>query len=108
MKITVEYKNQIFEYKDGYHAYIFDYAVENDFDKKYGIEELKSFVYRVGECYLKDCNPTPLGSLTDFMAENWDNLKELSRYDILDRFYERYDQENQNERNIRSQFRLGL
>lgn len=90
LKITIEYENQVFEYQDGYHAYIFDYAIENDFDKKYGFEELKRFVYRVGQCYLKDSNPTPLGALTDFMAENWESLKELSRYDILDKFYEKY------------------
>lgn len=41
MKITVEYKNQIFEYKDGYHAYIFDYAVENDFDKNTALKNLR-------------------------------------------------------------------
>ena len=90
LKITIEYENQVFVYQDGYYAYIFDYAVENDFDKTYGIEELKRFVYRVGECYLKDSIPTPLGALTDFMAKNWESLKELSRYDILDRFYEKY------------------
>lgn len=90
LKITIEYENQVFEYQNGYQAYIFDYAIENEFDKKYGFEELKRFVYRVGECYLKDSNPTPLGALTDFMAQNWESLKELSRYDILDKFYEKY------------------
>lgn len=90
LKITIEYENQVFEYQNGYQAYIFDYAIENEFDKKYGFEELKRFVYRVGECYLKDSNPTPLGTLTDFMAQNWESLKELSRYDILDKFYEKY------------------
>ncbi|MBE5734724.1 MAG: hypothetical protein E7347_06770 [Clostridiales bacterium] len=90
LKITIEYENQVFEYQNGYQAYIFDYAIENEFDKKYGFEELKRFVYRVGECYLKDSNSTPLGTLTDFMAQNWESLKELSRYDILDKFYEKY------------------
>lgn len=90
MKITIEYENELFEYENGYHAYIFDYAVENNFDEKYGFDELKRFVYLVGECYLKDSNPTPLGALTDFMAENWESIKELSRYDILDKFYENY------------------
>lgn len=90
LKITIEYENQVFEYQNDYQAYIFDYAIENEFDKKYGFEELKRFVYRVGECYLKDSNSTPLGTLTDFMAQNWESLKELSRYDILDKFYEKY------------------
>ena len=27
-------------------------------------------------------------SLNDYMAENWDKIKNLSRYDILEKFYE--------------------
>lgn len=91
MKITVEYNDNIFIYKDGYHAYILDYAIYHEIDKKYGIDGLKAFVYRVGDCYLKDSNKTPLGALTDYMAEHWEELKEESRYDILDKFYMQLD-----------------
>ena len=87
MKITIEHENNIYMYEHGYQAYIFDYALCHDIDKKYGIDELKKFVFRVSECYLKDSNATPLGALTDYMAENWEVLKELSRYDILCKFY---------------------
>ena len=38
--------------------------------------------------YLKDSNQTPLGALSDYMAENWDKIKNLSRYDILEKFYD--------------------
>ena len=36
--------------------------------------------YKLIADYLKDSNPTPLGALTDFMAEDRKSLKELSRY----------------------------
>ena len=70
---------------------ILDYAIYHEIDKKYGIDGLKAFVYRVGDCYLKDSNKTPLGALTDYMAEHWEELKEESRYDILDKFYMQLD-----------------
>ena len=88
MKIIIEHKNKTYEFENGYHAYIFDNAIENDFDVIHGEENLLNFVYRVGECYLKDHNHTPLGHLTDFMAQNWNDIKELGRYEILDKFYE--------------------
>ena len=91
MKITVEYKDNIFNYEHGYHVYILDYAIYHEIDKKYGIDGLKAFVYRVGECYLKDSNHTPLGAITDYMAKNWKKLKNKSRYDILDKFYMQLD-----------------
>lgn len=91
MKITIEYENHVFHYKHGYQAYILDYAICHEIDKRYGIDELKAFVFLVAECYLKDGNPTPLGSLTDFMAEHWEEIHDLSRYEILDKFYEQLD-----------------
>ena len=91
MKITIEYKNHVFHYEHGYQAYILDYALYHDIDQKYGINGLKDFVSRVAECYLKDSNTTPLGALTDFMAEHWEEIKDLSRYDILTKFYEQLD-----------------
>lgn len=33
MKIIVEYNNKTYEFNDGYYAYIFDYAICNEFDK---------------------------------------------------------------------------
>ena len=87
MKVIIEHNNKTYEFKDGYYAYIFDNAIENDFDVIHGEENLLDFVYRVAACYLKDSNYTPLGHLTDYMAQNWTELKELGRYEILDKFY---------------------
>ena len=91
MKITIEHENYVFHYDHSYQAYVFECAIYNDIEKRYGIDELKAFVSHVCACYLKDSNPTPLGALTDFMAEHWKEIKDLSRYDILDKFYEQLD-----------------
>lgn len=38
--------------------------------------------------YLKDSNPTPLGELADYVAENYERLSRMeSRYDMLADFY---------------------
>jgi len=87
MKITIEHENNTYIYEHGYQAYILDLAFYHDIDKKYGINGVKNFVSCVSECYLKDSNDTPLGALTDYMAEHWEEVKEMSRYDILDKFY---------------------
>ena len=81
MKITIEYSNKIYNFEHGYETYIFCAAVNNEFDKTHP-DELKDFIFLVGECYLKDSNQTPLGALSDYIAENWDKIKHLSRYDI--------------------------
>ena len=87
MKITIEYSNKIYNFENGYEAYIFCAAVNNEFDKTHP-NELKDFVVLVGDCYLKDSNQTPLGALSDYIAKNWNEVKELSRLDILEKFYE--------------------
>ena len=74
----------------GYEAYIFCAAINNEFDKTHP-NELKAYIFLVSECYLKDSNHTPLGELSDFMAENWDKIKYLSRFDILEKFYKQLD-----------------
>ena len=91
MKITIEHENHVFHYEHGYQAYILDYALYHDIDKRYGIEGLKELVGLVSACYLKDENPTPLGVLTDFMAEHWEDIKTLSRYNVLSRLYSQLD-----------------
>ena len=87
MKITIEYNDKIYNFEHGYEAYIFCAAINNEFDKTHP-NELKDFILLVSECYLKDSNQTPLGTLSDYMPENWNKIKRLSRYDILEKFYE--------------------
>ena len=87
MKITVEYNNKKYEFTNTTHAYIFECAIENKFDKKYSHKTLMSFINLVYDCYMKDSNATPLGHLTDYMAKNWKKIKNLARYEILNKFY---------------------
>ena len=66
MKITIEYSNKIYNFEHGYETYIFCAAVNNEFDKTHP-DELKDFIFLVGECYLKDSNQTPLGALSSII-----------------------------------------
>lgn len=77
MKIVIEHNGKQYNFQYGYEAYIFDCAMSNDFDKTHTDDELKEFICCVADCYLKDCNQTPLGYLTDFMAIHWNMLKRL-------------------------------
>ena len=84
----VIYNGETLEFEHGAQAYIFDYALYWDIDKL-GLNVLKAFVYFVYRCYMKDDNATPLGSLTDYIAEHWTEIqgKEPDIYDILADFY---------------------
>ena len=88
LRFIVQHDEHTFEFEHGAQVYIFDYALYWDIDKR-GSDELKSFVYFVYRCYLKDSNATPLGALTDYIAKNWDELqsKDLDTYDVLAQFY---------------------
>ena len=86
MKITITHNNKTYVFEHGFEVLIFDCAINNDFDNKHS-NELNDFISLVSDCYLKDLNQTPLGALSDYMAENWDDVKKLSRFDILEKFY---------------------
>lgn len=66
---------------------IFDYDINNDLDRKYGMKALKEYVALVYELYLSDNNDTPLGKLCDYIAQHWKKLQNKGRYEILDEFY---------------------
>ena len=87
MRVIVEYNNTKYEFQNTTFAYIFECAIENNFDKKYDKRTLREFIYLVYNCYMKDSNATPLGHLTDYMAKHWKKIKNLDRCDILDKFY---------------------
>ncbi len=86
MKITITHNNKTYVFEHGFEVLIFDCAVNNDFDNKHP-NELNDFISLVSDCYLKDLNQTPLEALSDYMAENWNEVKRLSRFDILEKFY---------------------
>jgi hypothetical protein len=87
-KFQVIYNGETLEFEHGAQAYIFDYALYWDIDKL-GLNVLKAFVYFVYRCYMKDDNATPLGALTDYIAEHWTEIqgKQPDIYDILADFY---------------------
>lgn len=88
--IQVTYNGKVYKFEFGSEAYIFHTALYNEMDVKYGEDVLLKFVGVVQECYLADDNRTPLGSLADFVAENWEKVKGWSKRRILEEFYE-YD-----------------
>lgn len=87
IKIQVTYKDKTYAFEYGSEAYIFHSGIYNDMDQEYGIDSLLRYVKIVHECYLSDCNRTPLGELCDYVAEHWNDIKSLDRYEILEKFY---------------------
>ena len=88
MKITIEHKGKTYKFNSGAEAYIFDVGILN------GVKEdiLLKYVGFVYMLYLKDQNPTPLGDLADYVAENWDKgVMYLDRSTILEEFYDNLD-----------------
>ena len=89
MKIIICHKSKLYNFKFGYEAMIFDCAISNELDVKYGKHTIKNFVHFVSECYLKAPHDISLGDLADFIALGWEDLKELSSYEILAKFYDK-------------------
>lgn len=88
LSFHINYDNKIYIYKSGAEAMIFDYGVNNEIDRKYGMKALKEYVALVYELYLSDSyDYTPLCNLCDFVAQHWKKLKAKGRYEILDEFY---------------------
>jgi len=87
LKIQITYDGKAYDFDSGTESYLFYIGVLNDMDEKYGIPTLLDYIELVNSCYLKDSNDTPLGKLADYIAENWESVKDKSRYDILNEFY---------------------
>ena len=87
LNFIVMYGKETFFFKQGSKAYILHTGIENDIDKKYGIQGLRDYVSFVHDCYIADDNHTPLGALADYVATNWQKLKKLGRTDVLKKFY---------------------
>ena len=87
IRIQVTYKDKIYAFEYGSQAYIFHTGIYNEIDLNYGIDGLLEYTALVHECYLSDSNRTPLGEFCDYVAENWIEIKDMCRYEILDKFY---------------------
>jgi len=88
IKIEVHYKGKSYTFEYGSEAYIFHTALLYDMDKKHRNKTMLEYVALVQDCYMCDSNRTPLGHLADFIAENWNKIKKLGRFKILDKFYQ--------------------
>lgn len=87
IQFTVKYNGKTYSFDFGSQAYIFHTGIYNDMDKKYSKKALLQYTMLVQDCYLKDSNRTPLGAFADYVARNWKYVKELDRYEILEKFY---------------------
>lgn len=88
LSFHINYNNIIYSYKSGVETMIFEYGVNNDIDRKYGMNALKEYVAKVYNLYLSDSNDyTPICNLCDYVARYWKKLKTKSKYEILDAFY---------------------
>lgn len=83
MKITIEHNNKTYEFMSGVQAYIFDVGTLNGIPE----EKLLDFTEFVYWLYIKDQNPTPLGHLADYIAEHWEEVQGLDKWEILEGFY---------------------
>ncbi len=88
IEFQVKYKGKTYNFDCGAAVYIFDIATCNGFAEAHDERTLLDYIELVRECYIKDDNPTPLGHLADFIAENWDKVDLLTRREILTLFYE--------------------
>ena len=82
------FNGEIYQFRTGSHLYIFDCGLFWDMDK-YGIDEFQRYIEFVYDCYLEADDPIPLGSLSDYIAEQWEdiNAKNLTIYDVLEKFW---------------------
>lgn len=86
-RVSVTLNGRQYPFPFGSQAYIFHTGVLNGFYDGHGIDGLLRYVSFVHDCYLDDDNHTPLGSLADYIAENWDDLREKTSHAVLDEFY---------------------
>ena len=87
-KFQAVFNGEIYPFRTGAHLYIFDCGLFWDMDK-YGIDEFQKYIEFVYNCYLEADDPIPLGSLSDYIAEQWDDIqaKDLTIYDVLEKFW---------------------
>ena len=86
-EVSVSFQGRQYSFSFGSQAYIFHTGILNGFYEDYGIDALMQYSSFVHRCYLSDDNRTPLGSLADYIAENWETLREKPARAVLDEFY---------------------
>lgn len=77
-----------FVFDDGLKAYLFQLAVFNDFDKRYGLKEIPDYVSKACTCVRNDSNDTPIADFAEFLVNRWRIAKSMDSYDLLQYFYD--------------------
>lgn len=89
IRVQIIYKDKIYEHQDGLSAYLFDFAVKNDLDSRYGEKVIKRYIETVKCCCRYDCHETPIADFANYVANYWDCVCDFENYsEVLDRFYE--------------------
>ena len=83
MEIIVKHNGKAYNFENGSEVFIFDIGTCHNMKDN----QLIAYVSLVHECYLKDESDIPLGKFSDYVAINWDRLKDLSPRTILCDFY---------------------
>lgn len=84
----VIFNGETHQFQTGSHLFIFDCGLFWDMHS-FGMDEFKRYIQFVYDCYLEADDPIPLGSLSDYVAEEWECIKEcgLSILDVLKNFW---------------------
>ena len=88
-KFLIVYGKHTISIQSNSNAYIFMAGIHNNIHKKYGLSALYKYVSFVQDCYVSNDKQPPLGALADYIAKHWKKLKNKSRYDVLEKFYEK-------------------
>lgn len=83
MKFYVKHNGKDYEFECGAKCHIFECGAYNDIPK----DKLLEYVEFVYWLYLKADGPIALGHLSDYIAENWDDVQGKDKWEILDGFY---------------------
>ena len=86
MEIIVKHDGKVYNFENGSEAFIFDIGTYHNLP----VNQLIAYVSLTHECYLKDESDMPFGKFCDYVAMNWDKIKNLSPREILIKFYKIY------------------
>ena len=85
--VSVSLNGHQYPFRFGSQAYIFHTGILNSLYDDHGIDVLLRYISFVHQCYLSDDDRTPLGSLADYVAENWAVVRKKPCQEVLCEFY---------------------
>lgn len=85
IKIEITYNGQSFIFDDGLKAYIFHLGIVDGMLNDFGFEGLMEYVEKVYDV-AKYPSTTWVEDVAEFIAENWEKLKDSCTSRIFDRF----------------------